>query len=222
MTAQELINPLIPVIKAEDSIQKVLDLMEELRLGQLIVIDEEEKISGIAEEHQLLDYPHPEQPIKQLPLRPIQTYIRGNTHLLEVLKQVQNQQLELIPITDEDNTLLGLATLKDLLSYITNSYALQQEGGILVLQMNQNDYSLSEISRLVESNNAKILKAYLEPAADNMYKVNVTLKINQKDLTYIIATFERFNYHILAKFQVTDLENLNQDRIGLLLKYIDM
>jgi CBS domain-containing protein len=222
MTAQELINPLIPVIKAEDPVQKVLDLMEDLRLGQLVVIDAEEKLMGIADEQQLLDCPDPAQPLGQLPLRPIQARIKGNTHLLEVLKQVQSHQLEIIPVTDEEEHLLGLATLRDLLGYITKSYALQQEGGILVLQMSQNDYSLSEISRLVESNNGKILKAYVEPAADNIYKVNVTLKINQKDLTYIIATFERFNYHILAKFQVTDLENLNQDRLGLLLKYIDM
>ena len=73
-------------------------------------------------------------------------------------------------------------------------------GGILVLEVSQSDYSMAQIGQIVESNNAKILSSTIlsNPASTNL---DVTLKINQEDLTAIIRTFERYDYVVKAEYQ---------------------
>ncbi|NJO00896.1 MAG: hypothetical protein HC880_03685 [Bacteroidia bacterium] len=84
------------------------------------------------------------------------------------------------------------------------------------------DYSLTEISRLVESNNAKILSTHISRDKEDYTKLRVTLKINKIDLNRIVATFERFNYRIIAKFQSADNVEMDKERIDLLFKYLNI
>ena len=73
-------------------------------------------------------------------------------------------------------------------------------GGVIVLELNANDYSLAQIARIVEDNDAKILSSHVT-SIPNSFKMEVTLKINQTDLTSIIQSFQRFDYTIKASFQ---------------------
>jgi acetoin utilization protein AcuB len=92
-----------------------------------------------------------------------------------------------------------------------------------VLSMPERDYSLSEISRHVESNDAKILSAYVSPDELDPYKIKLTLKINTTDISRIIATLERFEYRIIAQFQENgEGKQADKDRYDLLLKYLNM
>jgi len=73
-------------------------------------------------------------------------------------------------------------------------------GSVIVLEMNANDYSLAHIARIVEDNDAKILSSHVT-SVPNSFKIEVTLRINQTDLTSIIQSFQRFDYTIKASFQ---------------------
>jgi hypothetical protein len=73
-------------------------------------------------------------------------------------------------------------------------------GGIIVLEMNANDYSMAHIARIVEDNDAKIWSSHVAPVSGS-FKIEVTLKINQTDLTSIIRSFQRYDYTIKASFQ---------------------
>ncbi|MFN3316895.1 MAG: cbs domain containing protein, partial [Raineya sp.] len=116
---------------------------------------------------------------------------------------------------------LGAIQAQDVLKKLASLYSFQEDGAILVLAVNQFDYSLSEISRLVETNNAKILHLFSDILPHEPYRIILTLKINQVDITRIVATFERFGYEILAKFhQALVFDDLEQDRLGLLMKYL--
>ena len=68
------------------------------------------------------------------------------------------------------------------------------------MEVNQLDYSMAQIGQIVESNDAKILSSTIlsDPSST---KLDVTLKINQEDLTSIIRTFERYDYVVKASFQ---------------------
>ena len=79
-----------------------------------------------------------------------------------------------------------------------------------------------DISRHVESNDAKILSAYVSPDELDPYKIKLTLKINTTDLTRIIATLERFEYRIIAQYQESADNQADKDRYDLLLKYLNM
>ena len=92
---------------------------------------------------------------------------------------------------------------QQLIQSIGEMAAVKLPGGMIVLEMNANDYSLAQIARIVEDNNAKILSSYITSSVDSM-KMEVTLKINRVDLTSIIQTFLRFDYTIKASYQSND------------------
>ena len=88
--------------------------------------------------------------------------------------------------------------------------------------MNSNDYSLTEISRLIETENAKILSSTVKEDELDPLKIKLTIKINKTELAHIVATLERFGYKIIARYQESDQDNNEQERLNQLLKFLDI
>ena len=103
-----------------------------------------------------------------------------------------------------------------------SKFATQPIGAVFVLEIKAIDYSLTEISRLVESNEAKIMSMFTESDAFDPNLLIVTIKVNTIDLTRILATFERFEFKILAKFHDYQTQKFESSRIDLLLKYLEI
>jgi hypothetical protein len=108
------------------------------------------------------------------------------------------------------------------LSSFAQTAAVQMPGGILVLSMRFVDYSLSEISRLIEENHAKILSCIVKEDPVEQEMIRLTLKINQLDLSRIVATLERFNYKVIGRYQESKPSGDEKDRIDMLLRYLDI
>ena len=114
-----------------------------------------------------------------------------------------------------------MITQEELLQYYANSFSFTEPGGIIVLEMNRIDYSLSEIARIAEAENVSILSAYLTSNPDTT-KVYVTIKINQQEIQNLIATFERYDFTIKASFtEETYLEDL-KERYDALMSYLNV
>jgi glycine cleavage system regulatory protein len=96
---------------------------------------------------------------------------------------------------------------------------MKEHGGILVLEMNQVDYSLAQIAQIVESNNAKILSSYITSNEESTH-TEVTLKINTSNLTSIIRTFERYDYQVKAAYQDKDAEEDLRQRFDALMNFM--
>lgn len=99
--------------------------------------------------------------------------------------------------------------------------AVKETGGILMLEMNSNDYSLAQIAQIVESNGAKILSAYLYDHQDST-KIDVTIKINRTDLDGIIQTFERYDYVISGSYHNSKGDEDLLNRYNSFLNYLNM
>jgi len=222
MIAEELINQMIPALKKTDSLSKAMQWMEELKIHQIPVVEDEQYL-GLLSEDLIYHFNNLEEHyVSEIELLSKGIFAFYNQHFYEVLRLANTNKVEMVAILGEGNNFLGVVTVNDTLVAFADSVALQEQGGILVLALNIRDYSLSEISRLVESNNAKILSTYMTANSQNPSQIQVTLKINRPDLSRVIATFERFNYKIIAKFQTSDREDLDRDRLAMLLKYLDI
>ena len=114
-----------------------------------------------------------------------------------------------------------LCCCQNIIKFFATLSSIDESGGIMVLELNRNDYSLSEISRLVESNNASILSSYISAHQDSM-KLEVTLKINVSDLKQIIATFERFDYTVARSYQESQYFGDLKDRYDSLMSYLNI
>ncbi|HYG39812.1 MAG TPA: CBS domain-containing protein [Cytophagales bacterium] len=222
MIAEELINPMIPTLKPTDTVDKALDWMEEFRSNQLPVLDNSE-YKGLINDYSFYDGSNGGPHISDYALSAEEVFVLPHQHFYDVIKIASDNHLEVIAVVDDQRDYKGVISVKEtLLSAFAQISAVQTAGGILVLSLNENDYSLAEISRLIESNNLKILCSYVTSDDLDPLKIKLTLKLNKMDLTYAIATLERYNYKIIAKFQETDIIPTDKDRLDLLLKYLSL
>jgi hypothetical protein len=99
---------------------------------------------------------------------------------------------------------------------------MDQPGGIIVLELIERDYSLSQIAQIVESNNVKVLSMYITSPAEST-KLEVTLKVNTSDLISVIRTFERYNYEVKSWVTTNDsMDSFYSERFDILMKYMNI
>jgi len=144
-----------------------------------------------------------------------------NAYVFDVLRLFVESELTALPVIDEESNLLGVLRAADVINYLSKTLSIQNPGAFVTLELGQHDYNLQEISRIVESNNARILSLHFEPI-QNEGMLLCTLKINQKDLSHILATFERFNYNYVAHSSSGEHDDGTQDRYNLLMKYLNI
>ncbi|AMM51085.1 cbs domain containing protein [Rufibacter sp. DG15C] len=221
MIAEELINQMVPPLKLSDSGEKAVRWMEEFRLNQLPVV-KNRKYLGLVTEDDVLEAKNGDLVLEQIPFDFEHVHVQQNQHFYSVMELAIKNKVQVVPVLDELHEYLGVITVSDTIAAFGQMSAMQGQGGILVLSMAERDYSLSEISRLVESNNAKILSAYVSPDEVDVFQMKLTLKINTADLTRIVATLERFGYKITAQFQDAGNTDEDQDRLDMLMRYLNV
>jgi acetoin utilization protein AcuB len=222
MIAEELINQMIPPLKFSDPAEKALRWMEEFRVNQLPVVKGRQYLGMVTEKDIIELAGVHNMTLAQIPFSFEDSYVMHYQHFYNVMEVAIRNKIQVVPVLDEEHDFLGVITVNDTITAFGQMSALQGQGGILVLCMPERDYSLSEISRHVESNNAKILSAYVSLDEMDMRNIKLTLKINTTDLRHIVATLERFQYRITAQFQEGGELKNDQDRLDMLLKYLDL
>lgn len=221
MLAAELIDPMLPALKPTDSVGQALDWMQEHRIGQLVLTDQTDYL-GIVSEELLLDIGDDQRPLTSILHLFEQVYVYEGQHLYEVLGLVMQQRMDVVAVLNEGREFIGTVSTSELLRQFAQELGVQESGAVLILSLNERDYSMAEISRLVESNNVKIISSYFSSAAYGMPdRSRLTLKLNRQDVTAVIATLERFGYQIEAAFANTPIESIDQDRLDSLLRYLN-
>ena len=222
MLAKDLISNEIPALRTSDTGVEALNWMEVFRVSHLPIVNNQEFL-GLISDVDIYDLNQPEEPLGNHKLSLTRPYVTEYQHIYEVIDTASRLKLTVIPVLTDDHNYLGLVRMSELLHYFANLSAIEKPGGILVLDLNQNDYSLTEIAQIVESNDAKILSMYVNTPDKDSVKLDVTLKINRTDLTPIIQTFNRFDYTVKASFMEYDEENdLLQQRYELFMKYLNI
>lgn len=198
MLAKELISDVVPALKTSDSGVKALYWMDIFRISHLPIVNNTEFL-GLISDADIYDMNTPDEPIGNHNLSLFSPYVEENQHVYEAIELVSKLQLSVVPVIDLNKNYLGMITSQRLMQYMGDLYAVKNPGGIIILELNANDYSLTQIAQIVEGNDAKILSLYITSPPDSI-KLEVTLKINRIDLSPIIQTFIRFDYTIKSSF----------------------
>lgn len=147
-------------------------------------------------------------------------FVRDTTNWLDVLEAFAQNDSNIMPILNRDNRYLGYYELNDIMHLFNETPFFAEPGGIIVVEKGINDYSFSEISQIVESNDAKLLGAFISRMDGDLVKV--TLKISNASLNEVIQTFRRYSYNIVSGHEDdTYLESL-KERSKYLDKYLNM
>ena len=220
MLARELISDVVTALKTSDSGTSALSWMEVFRVKHLPIVNHREFL-GLISDSDIYDLNDPDEPVGNHNLSLQKPYVNEEQHIYEVIELLARMELTLVPVLNQEKQFLGVITQEELTRKFAHLSAMQQPGGIIELEMNQHEYSLSEISQIVESNNGRILSLYVASSDDNA-RLRVTLKINLTDLTSILETLNRYNYTVVSlHMNNEDLDEFYQDRFDTFLKYLN-
>lgn len=219
MIAKFAIEESIPYLKISDTLEFSLELMEEFKQEHLPVLKGKELV-GVVSEQQLLDAINTET-LEDMAFPLIKIAVNENAHIFDAMKAGFESSSSVLPVVNADGLYIGLISPKSLLNKLSAFNFAKELGGIFVLEVAAHDYSLAEISRLVESNKAAVLSIATSKLTDSD-KIQVTVKVNTLDLTYIIATLERYDYNISHIFHQAEQIDQLQERYDGLMHYLNV
>ena len=220
MLAQQLASDEIPYLKSTDAVEKASIWMDEFKVSHLPVVHENQFI-GIISENTILDIEDWTKSIGDYELSLTKTAVLNSDHVFDILKSLAAHALSLMAITTEKGEYLGCVTQQQIIVVVGEMSMVKDPGGIIELEMNENDYSMGEIAQIVESDNAKILGSYITASSDSK-KLRLTVKVNKNNILPILQTFERYQYNVTASFFEEVHTDVIEDRYNNLMRYLNI
>ena len=219
MVAETLMTDSLVPLRTSDTGEDALGLMNDFYLKHLPIVNNEELLGLLSEDDVLNN--NVDEAVGSYQLSLHNAYAFTDDHIYEVMRQLAEKQLTVIPVINREQTYVGMITQEDLLNYFARTGSFTEPGSIIVLEMQRRDYSLAELARLVESENAAVLSSFISSDL-NSSVIHVTLKINRQNIQGLLATFERFSYEVKASFNEGEyLQNL-KDRYDSLMTYLNV
>lgn len=205
MRAVNLISQAIPFLRIQDTVRQALQLMNDFHITHLPVV-QDDKYLGLVEENELLDVDDENKALGDTGLTWNRAAIAEEEHFLSVLRLWNKTRLSAIPVVNREGELLGVITAAELLVALDQYTGAEEQGGLIVLSIEPRNFSLSEIGRLAESNDATIVHVATQKDPTTGM-LSVSIKLNRNDIQDILATFQRYEYTIDTYFG----DNLSED-----------
>jgi acetoin utilization protein AcuB len=217
---KDLILSSLPVLSFGDTVFHAQQLMADYHLLQLPVV-QDDKYMGLLSEDDVLNVEDDTQTLRQFENHLSKLAARANSHFSEAVQLCNDYGLSVVPVVDKEMEWVGAITATDLLKFLGRMTGIDEPGGIIVLELDKTDFSFSEISKLVETNDAQIkqLNTFYNKQLQLLY---VTLKINKFEISDIIATFQRYEYTVKYYFGEELYENELRNNYDHLMNYLNM
>jgi len=199
----------------------ILFHLDENRLNDIPVVDED-KLVGSVLESDIYTLSDPDQALADQKVNLKRDFVFEHQHILDVIKVCMDSQLSVLPVVDENEKFIGSITHARIISEMSRLLAVHNPGAFIVLEINQNDFVLSEIAQIVESQDAKILNLFV-PVSKDSTKADVVIKLNTLEIQAMLQTFNRYNYIIKATY--TEDEQMFDDlreRYDSLMRYLNI
>lgn len=219
MIAAELTSEILAPLDASDSGEEALTIMNVYHVKHLPIVQDRKVVGMISEEDILSN--NLDNKLASYDLRKIDAIARSKDHLFDVMSLMAQSRLTTIPVVDEDELYVGMILQEDLIQFYANSFSFSEPGSIIVLETIKSNYSLSQIAQVIESEGLTILSSFITSDSDTS-NIYVTIKLNKREISTILATLERYEYNIKASF--VDEENTDglKDRYDSLMRYLNV
>jgi len=195
--------------------------MDVYRVSHIPVVDDS-KFLGLVSDKLIYDLNLIDLPIKSQIDKLNTSHVHRKQHIFEVAILMYKLKLSVLPVLDTDHYYLGAITLYDLARRFAKLFSLEETGGVIILEMNVNNYSLSEISQIVESNDIKILSCFLD-RKHGTNNLDVILKLDNDELSPLIQAFIRYDYNVKAVYlDQSELKDLYKDRFDQFMKFMNI
>ncbi len=219
MVLQDLIINDIKPLQLKDKVSEIQLLFNQLTYSHIPIKNEEDMYIGCISETDAhcFDCNHT---LSELAYTIDGFFVRETTNWLDVLEAFAQNSTNIMPILNEKSTYLGYYELNDVINLFNETPFFAEAGGILVVEKGLADYSFSELSQIVESNDGKLLGAFISKIENDV--VQITLKIGNTSLNDIMQTFRRYSYNIISGHEEDSYLQSLKERSDYLNKYLNM
>lgn len=205
-------------IDSQETIASVQDFFADLSFSHFPILENGTFIGSIASDDvetfdtdkKIIDYKYTLE----------RFFARKSMIWLDVLEIFAKNHTNVIPVLDENNTYTGYYEMEDIMKFFQETPFLKEQGGIIIVQKGLLDYSMAQVTQIVESNNGKILGCFISEA--DLENVHITVKIGIGPMNEIIQTFRRYNYEIISEHQEDTYINSLKERSDYLDKYLNI
>lgn len=218
MQIQSHIITTIPVFNLEGTLNEVIHFFKHTTYSHVAIADNNFFL-GVLSENDLETF-ESDKKIEDYKYNLESFFALKSTSWLDVLEQFARNECNLLPVLDDEKQLIGYYDLNDVVAVFIDTPFFTEPGGILVVAKGIKDYSFSEISQIVESNNSKLLGAFITDIRNDV--IQITIKISTGNFSEVVQTFRRYNYNILFGNKDDQfIENL-KERSDYLDKYLNV
>ncbi|HRO68767.1 MAG TPA: CBS domain-containing protein [Chitinophagaceae bacterium] len=218
MLTGEIQSQSLPYLHLHDKVYQALQLMNDNQVAHLPIADGDKYI-GIVSEDDLLMVDNDHTELRELQQSFGNVSVKNNEHFLKTIQLAAENGLSVVPIVDDEEDIVGAVTYNDLLRHASEFMSLNEPGGLIVLEMDSNQYSFNEISKLVETNDAQITQ--LNTSNDSgTGTMQVTIRINKPEVSDIVATFQRYEYNVKYFFGEEHYANELRSNYDNLMNYL--
>ena len=221
MVAKDLISETLPFLKPTDTVGIAIGYMDSFKVSHLPIVNNMEYL-GLISDTSLYDLNDQKSRLENSDLTLFKPFVGIDQHIFDILGVASIYNLSVIPVVTDSNQFKGSILRGDLIKCFAKVSSISEHGGIIVIEVNPRDYSMSQIAQIVESNNIKILSMFITSPPDSSM-MEVTLKVNITELSSVIRTFERYGYDV--KSWVTSDDTVDQfysERFDMLMKYLNI
>jgi acetoin utilization protein AcuB len=217
MIVSEITSTDIFPLKKIDTCESALVFMQDWKVFHLPVVDNGKLVGYVNSED--LNAVKGNLKIEKYIISNPQLFLLKTQHLFEVVQLVAETHYTCLAVCDIENNYQGAVSLTEL-NQAFNISSLIQPGAIIVLRMNPKDYSLAELSRVIEYNDCKIVNVFVHTDVTDNTKIMVSLKLNKKAISTVLQTLERYQYNIYSIHQFAEQNTDVNDRYDWLIKYL--
>ena len=221
MLVNEILNTEIAPLRMSDPVSLALAKLDLLHINKFVVVDAENKICGMISIETLAEVLDEDTKLSELPLDEI-IYVPKSQHLFETTRQMFAYELYVLPVADSERNFLGLVRKREVLNALNDIFNLSSFGSVITIELAQIDYTLSDIVRIIETENAKILGVAVQQPNDELSAIRVSVKLNLEDSSVVSAALRRFGYVIVSEDRSESMESNFSDRADELIRYLDI
>ena len=219
MKISEYISKDISALNLKSSILEAKELFNSLPYSHLPIVENHHLIGSVSESD-IQTIENDTSALKEYKYLITDFFIRDSDNWIDILKMFAANETNILPVLSDNNEYIGYYELADVLHYFNDTPLLNHEGFFLVIEKGLKDYSFSEISQIVESNDAKLIGIFISGYKNDL--VRITLKISTEEINDIIQAFRRYGYNLLTKHKEDLLIEELKNRSDYLQKYLNI
>lgn len=218
MLTRELLSQTIPSLRPTDKVFQALQMMNDNHVTHLPITDGEKYI-GVISEDDLMQAENDHAELLTLSQSFSDISVKEDEHFLKAVQLAADSGLSIVPVVTEENELLGAVLYTELLKFSSDFMSLSEPGGLIVLEMESNQYSFNDISKIVETNDAQITQLNTSNDGETGM-MQVTIRINKPEVSDIVASFQRYDYNVKYFFGEELYENELRSNYDNLMNYL--